>query len=126
MTDTDQVLAKVRAAAARGLENMTCLCVGEGGRTPVATCKHCHGSGYLVTDETICARVALAMVEQCEWHRRETESCTMTAAQHMREARGTFGAAARSPYAERYACMAGAHSEAADRILSALRTAVGE
>ena len=65
MTD-DQVLAKVRAAATRGLENMTCLCVGEGGRTPVATCKHCHGSAYLVTDETVSARAALAMVEQAE------------------------------------------------------------
>ncbi len=63
MSNADQVLAKVRAAATRALENMTCLCVGEGGRTPVATCKHCHGSAYLVTDETVCARAALAMVE---------------------------------------------------------------
>ena len=65
MTD-DQVLAKVRAATTRALENMTCLCVSEGGRTPVATCKHCHGSAYLVTDETICARAALALVEMVE------------------------------------------------------------
>ena len=100
MSDTDQVLAKVRAAATRGLENMTCLCVGEGGRTPVATCKHCHGSGYLVTDETICARAALAMVEQYEWHRD-------TAAKLYEHARG-------------------GHLDAMARILSALRTAVGE
>ena len=74
----------------------------------------------------ICARVALAMVEQVEWHRAEEEGCTMTAAQHMSEARKVFGAAARSTYAERYSCMAGAHSESASRILSALRAAVGE
>ena len=112
MTD-DQVLAKVRAAATRALENMTCLCVGEGGRTPVATCKHCHGSGYLVTDETICARVALAMVDEYTAQRDEVRRLEEAFAR--RPSLRTDRAAA---------WKLRAHRDAMARLEAALRTAV--
>lgn len=82
--------------------------------------------GVELDSEAITARVALAMVVEFEWNQREQESCTMTAAQHLSNAQKVFGVAARSTYAERYSCMAGAHSESASRIMSALRAAVGE
>lgn len=120
MTD-DQVLAKVRAAATRGLENMTCLCVGEGGRTPVATCKHCHGSAYLVTDETVSARAALAMVEQYE---------ALLQAQSDADRRATvkyaMGAEEDRIIGHQWRGEACGYGLTASRILSALRTAVGE
>lgn len=59
---------KLRASVTTLLENESCACVGAGNRTPVEGCKFCGGTGALHSDESRCARAALALVEEYEWH----------------------------------------------------------
>lgn len=97
MSDAE-VIAKVRAAAE---ETLSCAVSWE----PEARLL----GNVRAADVAACARAALALAEQWEWH-RECLSRDYSTARYALRAAG---------YVE-------AHQEAADRILAALRKAVGE
>ena len=102
MTDAE-LAAKVRAAAE---ETLSCAVSWEPEARPLGNVR--------AADLAACARAALALVEQWEWHRHEVDFHDATAPRWPRESdRDT------------HYDMKSVHQTAMDRILASLRKAVG-